>query len=329
MIKLATTNALEATDLKTAYMNALIAAAEENPAVVDVEADLGNVIGGPDFRKRFPDRFFDIGIAEQSLSSISAGLSAVGKVPFCHSFASFASRRMCDQNYISCAYGQNNVKIVGSDPAISSGENGGTHQANEDLALFRPISGITIVEPSDSTQMAWAVREAARTRGVFYIRVQRVGNVKIYEEGSTFEFGRANVVREGGDLTLIATGNLMLKTCLEAREILAAEGVSARVVDMFTVKPIDSACVLKCARETGAIVTCENHSIVGGLGSAVAEVLAEGGCAAPLRRIGVQDRFGEVGTPDELQRAMKMTKEDVAEAARKALAVKKIAAGAR
>lgn len=323
MITLANDNAPEAIDLKTAYMNALIREAELNPAIVDVEADLANVIGAPEFRKRFPDRFFDIGIAEQSLSSISAGLAAVGKVPFCHSFASFASRRMCDQNYISCAYGQNNVKIVGSDPAISSGENGGTHQANEDIALFRPIAGITIIEPSDAAMMSWAVGAAARARGVFYLRIQRVGNVKIYEEGSEFRLGKANVVRDGKDATMIATGSLMLKTCIEARAILEKEGLSVRVVDMFTVKPVDAECILDCARETGAIVTAENHTIVGGLGSAVAEVLAEGGCSVSLRRIGVRDRFGEVGTPDELQRAMRMTKEDVAEAVRQAIAARK------
>ncbi len=323
MINLAKENTIEAIDLKGAYMNELIRQAEKNPNIVDVEADLANVINGPDFKKRFPERFFDIGIAEQSLSSISAGLSAVGKVPFCHSFASFASRRMCDQNYISCAYGQNNVKIVGTDPAISAGENGGTHQANEDLALFRPIAGITIIEPTDVALMTWAIQKAAQKHGVFYIRVQRVGNVKIYEEGSTFELGVANLVREGKDATLIATGNLMLKTCLEARELLAKEGFSVRVIDMFTVKPIDAECILKCAAETGAIVTAENHNIVGGLGSAVAEVLAEGACGAPLRRIGVPDRFGEVGTTDELQRAMHMTAEDVADAAKKAIAAKK------
>lgn len=322
MIKLAKENVVEETDLKTAYMNELIHQAEKNPNIVEVEADLANVINGPEFKKRFPDRFFDVGLAEQSLSSISAGLSNVGKIPFCHSFACFASRRMCDQNYISCAYAQNNVKIVGSDPAISAGENGGTHQANEDIALIRPIPKIVIMEPTDATLMTWAIRQAAEKRGMFYIRMQRVGNVKIYEEGSTFEIGKANIIRDGKDVTLIALGNLMLKTCLAAADELAKEGISARVVDMFTVKPIDADCIKKCAQETGAIVTAENHSIIGGLGSAVAEALVEGFCAVPMKRIGVPDRFGEVGVTDELQKAMHMTKEDIMAAAKSVIAAK-------
>lgn len=323
MIKLAKKNTVEELDNKGAYMAELIRQAEINENIVDVEADLGNCINGPEFQAKFPDRFIDIGIAEQSLSSISAGLSAVGKIPFCHSFACFASRRMCDQNYLSCAYAKNNVKIVGSDPAISAGENGGTHQANEDLALMRPIAGITIIEPTDTAMMTWAVKNAVETFGMYYIRVQRMGNVKIYEEGSEFEIGKANVVREGRDVTLIATGNLMLKTCLEAARLLEKENIDARVVDMFTIKPIDAACIKRCAEETGAIVTAENHTIVGGLGSAVAEVLAESFCMVPMKRIGVPDRFGEVGLPDALQKAMNMTKEDIAQAAKKVVAAKK------
>ncbi len=323
MIKLAKENVLEALDIKGAYMEELISQAEKNSNIVDVEADLGNCINGPMFKEKFPERYLDIGISEQSLSTISAGLSAVGKIPFCHSFAAFASRRMCDQNYISCAYAKNNVKIVGSDPAISAGENGGTHQANEDIALVRPIADITIIEPTDTTLMKWAVDKAANTYGVFYIRVQRNGNYKIYDEGSEFEIGKANVIHEGKDVTLIAVGNLMLKTCLNAAADLEKNGISAKVVDMFTIKPIDVDCIVRCANETGAVVTAENHSIVGGLGSAVAEVLAESFSLVPMKRIGVPDRFGEVGQPDELQKVMHMTADDIVEAAKKVVAAKK------
>jgi len=304
-------------------MEELIRQAGINPKIVDIEADLANCINGPMFRERFPGRYLDIGIAEQSLASISAGLSAVGMVPFCHSFASFASRRMCDQNYISVAYSQNNVKIIGSDPAISAGENGGTHQANEDLAIMRPIAGITIMEPTDNTMMRWAVSKAANTFGVFYIRVQRNGNVQIYEEESVFEVGKANVIRGGSDVTIIAIGNLMVKTSLEAADKLEINGVSARVVDMFCLKPIDRDMIATCASETGAIVTAENHSIVGGLGSAVAEVLCEEFCAVPMKRIGIPDRFGEVGQPDELQKVMGMTADDIVAAAKKVISAKK------
>lgn len=323
MIKLAKENVLEPHDLMGAYMEALITEAENNKDIVDVEADLANCINGPMFKEKFPERFFDIGIAEQSLSTISAGLSAVGKIPFCHSFACFASRRACDQNYISCGYAQNNVKIVGSDPAVSAGENGGTHQANEDIALMRPMADITIIEPTDARMMKWAVKEAANTKGVFYLRVQRKDNVQIYEEGSRFQIGKANIIKEGMDVTLIAEGNLMLKTCLEAAEVLAREGIKARVVDMFTIKPIDKECIIQCANETGAVVTAENHTIVGGLGSAVAEVLAESYTLVPMKRIGIPDRFGEVGQPDELQSVMCMTVADVAAAAREVIEAKK------
>lgn len=323
MVNVAKSHPVEDTPLMGAYMEELLRQAEQNPNIVDVEADLGNCINGPMFHERFPERFFDIGISEQSLATISAGLSVVGKVPFCHSFASFASRRMCDQNYISVAYAQNNVKIVGSDPAISAGENGGTHQANEDLALMRPIADITILEPTDNAVMRWAVDTAANTKGVFYIRVQRNGNVKIYEDGSKFEIGKANVIREGNDVTLISIGNLMLKTCLEAAEKLQAEGIAARVVDMFCLKPIDKEMIVKCAKETGAVVTAENHNIVGGLGSAVAEVLAEAFCLVPMRRIGVPDRFGEVAQPEPLQEVMHMTADDIVKAAREVVSAKK------
>ncbi len=309
--------------LTLAYNEQLIASAKENPNIVDVEADLGNCIFGPNFQAEFPERYVNIGVAEQSLSSISAGLSAVGMIPFCHTFAVFASRRMCDQNYISCAYGQNNVKIIASAPGISSGENGGTHHALEDIALVRPMVDAVIMEPADSAAMRWAVRNAAENFGVYYIRAERLASVKVYEDDSEFELGKANVIREGSDVTLIAEGSLMLNNCLKAAELLAAKGISARVVDIFTIKPIDVETIVKCANETGAIVTAENHSITGGLGGAVAEVLCDEYCQVPMKKIGVPNRFGEVAQPDELQVIMKMTDKDIVEAAEAVIAAKK------
>jgi transketolase len=250
-------------------------------------------------------------------------MSAVGMIPFCHTFAVFASRRMCDQNYISCAYAKNNVKIVASAPGISSGENGGTHHANEDIALVRPITDITIMEPADSAAMRWAVKNAAENFGVYYIRAERYGQKRIYADDAEFKIGQANVIREGNDVTLIAEGNLMLDASLKAAELLAAEGISARVVDIFTIKPIDVDTIVKCANETGAIVTVENHSITGGLGSAVAEVLVDQFCAVPMKRIGVPNRFGEVGQVADLQKVMHMTPEDIAAAAKTAISGKK------
>jgi transketolase len=314
---------VEDIELTKAYSQQLIALAKENSKIVDVEADVGNCIYGPDFKKEFPDRYIDLGICEQSLSSVSAGMSAIGMVPFCHSFAVFASRRMCDQNYISCAYAKNNVKIVASAPGISSGENGGTHHANEDIALVRPITNITILEPADSAAMRWAVKNAAANFGVYYIRAERLKNNRIYEDETDFAVGRANVIREGTDVTLIGEGSLMVNTCLQAAELLEKEGISARVVDIFTIKPIDVETIVRCARQTGAIVTAENHSITGGLGSAVAEVLCDQFCAVPMKRIGVPNRFGEVGQPAEIQKVMHMMPEDVVLAAKAVIAGKK------
>ncbi|MGI6174703.1 MAG: transketolase family protein [Christensenellales bacterium] len=323
MYKVAKENGRDPVEMKAAYADIMIELAEKNPQVVDVEADLANTLNMNKFKKRFPNRFFDIGVAEQSLSSISAGLSVVGKIPFAHSFACFASRRMCDQNYLSIAYAKTNVKIVGSDPAISGAMNGGTHQANEDLAIMRSIPNITIVEPSDITMLKWAINHAADTYGVFYIRVQRAENIVVYEEGSTFEIGKANLIREGKDVTLIVAGSLMMDESLKAAALLEKDGISARIVDMFTIKPIDADCILRCAQETGAIVTVENHNIIGGLGSAVAEVLAENGACAALKRIGVPDRVGEVGTSSELKVVMGMRAEDIADAAKLVISKKK------
>ncbi len=306
---------IEDIELTKAYSQQLIELAGENPLVVDVEADVGNCIYGPEFQKVYPERYINLGICEQSLSSVSAGMSAVGMIPFCHTFAVFASRRMCDQNYISCAYAKNNVKIIASAPGISSGENGGTHHANEDIALVRPITDIVIMEPADSVAMRWAVKQAAAEYGVYYIRAERLKNNQIYEDESGFGVGKANIIRKGGDVTLIAEGSLMLNTCLSAAELLEKRGISARVVDIFTIKPIDAETIVRCAKETGAIVTAENHSITGGLGSAVAEVLCDAFCAVPMRRIGIPNRFGEVGQPAELQRLMGMTDEDIVKAA--------------
>ena len=306
-----------------AFRDEMIELARENKAICAVESDVGNCAYGPDFQKEFPDRYYDLGICEQSMASVSAGLSAVGMIPFCHSFAVFASRRMCDQNYISVAYAQNNVKIVASAPGISSGENGGTHHANEDIALVRPITGITIMEPVDSTAMKWAVREAAKNEGVYYIRAERLAADKIYADDTDFAAGKAQIIREGSDVTLISEGSLMLRTCLEAADLLEKEGISARVVDIFTIKPVDGEMLEKCAKETGAFVTAENHGITGGLAAAVTEELCERGCAVPVKRIGVPNRFGEVGQVPDLQKVMHMMPEDVAEAAKASIALKK------
>jgi len=314
---------IEDIELTRAFRDEMIELARTNPAIAAVEADVGNCAYGPNFKKEFPDRYYDLGICEQSMSSIAAGMSAVGMIPFAHSFAVFASRRMCDQNYISCAYAQNNVKIVASAPGISSGENGGTHHANEDIALMRPITNIKIMEPADSTAMKWAVKNAAENFGIYYIRAERLKADKIYEDDTDFALGKANIIRDGSDVTLIAEGSLMLGTCLKSADILEKEGISARVVDIFTIKPIDTDMLVKCANETGAFVTAENHSITGGLAAAVTEALCDQGCGVPVKRIGIPNRFGEVGQVPDLQKVMHMMPEDVADAAHQAILLKK------
>ena len=323
MIQLSKENGKDPIEMKAAYAEIMVELGAKNPKVVDVEADLANCLNMGKFQAKFPDRFYDLGIAEQSLSSVAAGLSVSGLIPFAHTFACFASRRMCDQNYISCGFADANVKIVGSDPAIAAGINGGTHQANEDIAIMRAIPLVTIVEPADTVMLKWLLNKAAETKGMFYIRVQRADNIKVYEEGSEFELGKANILREGKDVTLITAGSLMIAESLKAAELLAAEGISARVVDMFTIKPIDVDCIVQCAQETGAIVTVENHTIIGGLGGAVAETLAEQFQLVPMARIGIPDRIGEVGSVNELKKIMHMTAEDIAASAKKVIAAKR------
>ena len=319
MIKIVKEVGRDSVEMKVAYADFMLELGEKNPLVVDLEADLAVCLNMRKFNERFPGRYYNIGIAEQSLSSIAAGMSGTGLIPFAHSFACFASRRMCDQNYISCGFADCNVKIVGSDPGIAAGINGGTHQANEDIAIMRSIPRITIVEPCDTVMLKWVLNKAAATEGMFYIRVQRSENIRVYEEGSEFELGKANMLKDGKDVSIITSGSLMIEESLKAADILANEGINARVIDMFTIKPIDTDCIIKCAKETEAIVTVENHNIIGGLGSAVAETLAEQNQVVPFTRIGIPDRIGEVGSPDELKNVMKMRAVDIASAVKRLL----------
>ena len=294
-------------ELRATYAETVIALAREDPRILDMEADLTGAGGMSSFKKEFPDRFIDVGIAEQSLLTMAAGLSITGYVPFLHTFGPFATRRACDQIYISCAYADANVKICGSDPGVTGTLNGGTHQAMEDIALMRPIPGITILEPCDHAQMAWAVRTAANTKGVFYIRMYRKNCDDVYAAGSEFQLGKGIVVRDGSDATIFTCGAVMMQQSLDAAEQLDKAGISVRVVDLFSIKPLDRELIARCAKETGAVVVAENHFTIGGLNSAVAEVLAEAGIGVPYGVIGVKDRFGEVGQLDYLLERFELT----------------------
>lgn len=307
--------------MRDIYCKTLVDLAAKDKRIVILDADLMKSMGMVPFMKVYPERTFDVGVQEANMIGVAAGLSATGKIPFAHSFAPFASRRCFDQVFLSCGYAQLNVRIIGSDPGITAAFNGGTHMPFEDMGLMRNVPNITILEPVDTAMLKNLVEQTADKYGVFYIRLLRKNAVKIYEEGSTFEIGKGVQVRDGKDVTIIATG-IMVSESLKAAEMLENEGISARVVNIFTLKPIDKEMIIKCAKETGAIVTAENHNIINGLGSAVAEVLVENELV-PMERIGVKDLFGEVGPQDYLMKRFEMTADDIAEKVKKVLKRKK------
>ena len=321
LVKILDSHPLGKDEMRAAYVNALIQTARGDERVVSVNNDLSSSTGTVPFTDAFPTRSFNVGIAEANGCGVAAGLSAVGFIPFYHSFAVFSSRRICDQIFQSCAYAGLNVKVIGCDAGVSATYNGGTHMAFEDVGVLRSIPEITIVEPSDTAMMGALVPLIKDMYGVVYMRSPRKQAPDIYPPGTRFELGKAALIREGGDVAIIAAG-MMVVNALAAADMLAAEGISARVVDMFTIKPIDRDCIVDCARHTGAVVTAENHNIIGGLGSAVAEVLSEE-CPVPLVRVGVRDRFGEVGTQDYLMEILGLTPEDICRKAKEALMRKK------
>lgn len=301
-----------------AVMNELAAA---DPAVCYFDCDVINSTGMVNFCEKYPDRGVDCGIQEANMICVAAGASAVGMKPFTQTFGPFAARRVIDQVYISAAYAKLNVRMFGTDAGVTASYNGGTHMPIEDMGLMRTIPDVTLIEPTDSVMLADLMRQTKDMYGVFYFRTTRKVTDQIFEEGSTFEIGKAAVLREGTDVTLITSGFCTSDT-LAAADALAQEGISARVLNIFTWKPIDREAITAAARETGAIVTVENHNIINGLGSAVAEVVGET-CPVPLRRIGVPDRFGEVGSIDYLKEIFGMTREDIVRAAKEVLARKK------
>jgi transketolase len=321
-IKLAKNNVKEEKMMKDIYCETLMELAKNDKRIVALDADLMNSMGMPPFKKAYPERTFNCGIQEADMIGIAAGLSATGKVPFAHTFGVFASRRCYDQTFISAAYARLNVRIIGSDPGVTAQYNGGTHMPFEDMGILRNIPTMTIIEPTDGVMLKDLIKQLANLYGVFYIRLLRKNAIKIYEEGSTFKIGKAIELRGGSDVTLISSG-ILVHESLKAADMLAAEGINARVVNMFTWKPVDADMIVKCAKETGAIVTVENHNIINGLGSAVAEVLAEN-FPSPLERIGCKDQFGEVGSQDYLMERFELTAADIVKKAKKAIGRKKV-----
>ena len=306
-----------------AYGEELVKLAEEYPELVVLDADLSSATMTKAFSKAYPERFFNMGIAEADMMGFAAGLAACGKKPFANSFAMFSAGRAWEQVRNSIAYPHLNVKCVGSHGGLSVGEDGATHQCVEDLALMSAIPGMVVVNPCDGPEMRRAVKALLDYDGPAYLRLGRMAVESVTDETPGYEFtlGKAAMLRDGADVTLAATG-LMVQRAMAAAEMLAAKGVSARVLDFHTIKPLDTEAVLAAARETGCIVTSEEHSVIGGLGSAVASVCVEN-CPVPVVRHGVMDEFGRSGKALEVLEAYGLTAEVMVEKAMQALALKK------
>ena len=306
---------------RASYGEALVELGKKRDDFIVLDADLAAATQTGKFKKEFPERFYDCGIAEQNMISIAAGVAATGKKVFASSFAMFAAGRAFEQVRNSIGYPHLNVIIGATHAGISVGEDGATHQCNEDIALMRTIPGMTVINPADDTEARLAVEAALDADGPVYIRFGRLAVPVIFGEDYKFQIGKGVELREGSDVTIVATG-LMVNEALEAHELLKAEGINARVINIATIKPLDKEIILKAARETGAIVTAEEHSIVGGLGSAVSDVVCEE-YPVPVVKLGVNDVFGHSGPAVKLLDEFGLRAVNIVEKAKQALALKK------
>ena len=306
---------------REAYGNALAEFGAKYENLVVLDADLAAATKTSTFKKAFPDRFFDCGIAENNMINVAVGLSLSGKIPFASTFAMFAAGRSYEQIRNSIGYPHTNVKIGATHAGITVGEDGATHQCNEDLALMRTIPGMTILNPADAVEARLAVEAAIKMQGPCYLRFGRMAVPVIFDKDYKFEIGRGVKLADGTDVSLIATG-IEVEQALAARELLAAEGISASVVNIHTIKPLDEDLVVAEAQKTGAVVTCEEHSIIGGLGGAVAECLSAK-CPTPVLRVGVEDTFGRSGPAKELVSYFGLDAAAIAAKAKAAVALKK------
>ncbi|MBC7333470.1 MAG: transketolase family protein [Actinobacteria bacterium] len=306
---------------RDAYGEVLVSLGVENPKIVVVDADVSKATRTSLFARQFPERFFNVGVAEQNLMGVAAGLSLTGLIPIASTFAVFATGRAFDQVRNTIAYGNCNVKIVATHGGITVGEDGASHQSIEDIALMRVLPNMKVIVPADAFEVEKALRAAVRIYGPVYIRLGRVPVPTVTSKCSHFEIGRANVLRDGSDLAILATG-IMVSESLKAAEILSSEGVESAVINVHTIKPLDRETVLETAKRCGALITAEEHSIVGGLGSAVAELLSTE-CWVALGMVGVKDTFGESGSPKELMKKYGITAGDIVEKAKEVLNKKK------
>jgi transketolase len=306
--------------LREAFGKALTGLADEFPNVVVLDADIAGGTGVHHWRKAHPDRFIQFGIAEQNMMAAAGGLAATGLIPIVTTFAVFCLRAV-EQARLSLAYAKRNAKIVASHPGLDVGPDGGSAQALEDLAAFRAIPGMTVISPADPTEMALATKAMLEFDGPVYMRTGRSPAKRVFGDDHTFQIGKGSIVSDGKDVTIVACG-VEVARAVEAAELLAADGIKARVVNMATIKPIDAELLTRCAKETGCFVTCEDHNIHGGLGSAVAESLAATK-PSPIEFVAVKDVFGASGEPEELAEAYGLTAPHIAQAAKRAIARKK------
>lgn len=305
---------------RDAYGKALVKLGQTNDNVVVLDADLSKSTKTNDFYKAFPERFFNMGIAEQNLVGAACGFAAAGKIPFASSFAMFATGRAFEIIRNSAAYPKLNVKICATHAGLTVGEDGASHQSVEDIAIMRALPNMTVLVPADGIETEQMILEAANYNGPMYVRLGRSAVPTLFDENYKFEIGKGCVVREGNDATIIACG-IMVNEAIIAHEALKSEGINVRVINMSTIKPIDKEIIVKAAKETKAIVTAEEHNIIGGLGSAVSEVVGEE-CPVVVKKVGVKDTFGESGTPAELLEKYGLTSKDIAKAVKEAIAVK-------
>ena len=295
---------------REAYGKALAALANTNENVVVLDADLSKSTKTADFKAVAPERFFNMGIAEGNMMGVAAGLSTCGKVPFVSTFAMFAAGRAFEQIRNSICYPKLNVKVCATHAGLTVGEDGASHQAIEDISLMRSVPNMVVINPADDIETEAAIKAVAEMEGPCYVRLGRMAVSRVNDETNyNFVIGKGITLAEGNDVAIIATG-IMVEAALEAKEELAKEGINARVINIHTIKPIDEELIIKAAKETGVIVTAEEHSVIGGLGSAVAEVVSEN-CPVPVLRVGVKDTFGESGKPNELLEKYGLTSNNI------------------
>jgi transketolase len=306
---------MESREMRTVFIQTLTALAAQNDRIVLIDADLGKAGATAAFAQAYPERHINVGVAEANMIGVAAGLASVGKIPVAQTFGCFASRRVFDQFFISACYAHLPVKLVGTDPGVSAAFNGGTHMPFEDLGTMRLIPDLTIIEPSDPVSLAGLLPEVLAQKKPAYIRLYRKPLPVLYSEGEQFQLGKSKVLRHGGpnSVLLIALGGIMVQEALEAAKILEAQGISVTLIDVLTLKPIDTEGLLSAMKNARAVISCENHQIHGALGSAVAELMAEHRIHKPFVRIGIRDEFGQVGTEQWLKEHYKLDSPSIVE----------------